>query len=87
MRASDSSGRILNIASTTGFQARAGIEDSRVRRLLPHTNVEFVAAKSYDAMMAGKRSVIPGLFNRMGAFSIRFMPRWVPLQIIEFLHS
>ena len=34
-----------------------------------------VARIGYRAMMRGRRSVVPGLFNRVGAQAYRFLPR------------
>jgi uncharacterized protein len=42
-----------------------------------------VADAGFRATLRGKRVVIPGLLNRLGAFSTRFVPRSLMLRIIE----
>jgi hypothetical protein len=37
--------------------------------------------------MRGKRVVIPGLFNRTGAFGVRFMPRRVLTRIVRSINT
>jgi short-subunit dehydrogenase len=39
------------------------------------TPVEYVAQFGYDAMMRGKCVAIPGAFNVLVAFLVRFVPR------------
>ena len=58
----------------TNFQVRA---NNRKKGILRHvkTPAEFVARAGYRRMMAGKPLVVPGIFNRLGVFTIRFLPR------------
>ncbi|MGC2371627.1 MAG: SDR family oxidoreductase [Candidatus Sulfotelmatobacter sp.] len=65
-------------ATDTGFQKRAGIENSRLFKKIGAMNVETVARDGYRGLMAGKTLVISGTRNRLVAESVRFAPRkWV----------
>ena len=65
-------------ATETGFQKRAGIENSRLFKKIGAMNVETVARDGYRGLMAGKTLVISGTRNRLVAESVRFAPRkWV----------
>jgi hypothetical protein len=58
----------------TGFQKRSDMGDSRLFRdkiMEPKA----VAKAGYDGLMKGKTIVIPGLKNRLLAFSVRLTPR------------
>jgi short-subunit dehydrogenase len=56
----------------TRFQLRAGIR-AKLPRLLA-CSPQFVAREAYDALMAGKRLVVPGLGNK----ALRLMLRMIP---------
>jgi short-subunit dehydrogenase len=58
----------------TGFQARAGIGDGQLPRLLVRS-AEQVAQEGYRAMMRGQRVVVPGWGNRLIRFAIGLAPR------------
>ncbi len=61
--------------TTTGFQARAELADSKlVKGKTLMTSVE-VAAAGVEALIAGKRVVIPGSRNRITAMAPRLIPR------------
>jgi hypothetical protein len=65
-------------ATDTGFQKRAGMENSRLFKKIGAMNVEAVAHDGYRGLMAGKTLVISGIQNWMVAESVRFAPRkWV----------
>ena len=65
-------------ATDTGFQKRAGMEDSRLFKKIGAMNVETVARDGYRGLMAGKTLVISGTRNWLVAESVRFAPRkWV----------
>jgi uncharacterized protein len=62
----------------TGFQKRAGMENSRVAKKIGAMNAETVARDGYRGLMAGKTVVISGMQNWLVAESVRFAPRkWV----------
>jgi short-subunit dehydrogenase len=60
----------------TRFQAQANMEGSRLMQVraavLPASEV---AEQGYRGLLDGEPLVVPGLFNKLGVFSQRFMPR------------
>jgi uncharacterized protein len=65
-------------ATDTGFQKRAGMENSRLFKKLRPMNAEAVARDGYRGLMAGRTVVISGVQNWLVAESVRFAPRkWV----------
>jgi uncharacterized protein len=65
-------------ATDTGFQKRAGMENSRLFKKIGAMNVETVAQDGYRGLMSGKTLVISGTRNWLVAESVRFAPRkWV----------
>jgi short-subunit dehydrogenase len=59
----------------TGFQKRAGTDQSRLSRKLRAMTAETVARDGYAGLMAGKTVVISGTQNWLLAQSVRFAPR------------
>lgn len=61
----------------TGFQARAGFGDGVVMTsgVLPMHSAAAVAAAGYAGFRRGKRVVVPGLVNKLGAAGTRLVPR------------
>src|ERR1700733_12735032 len=65
-------------ATDTGFQKRAGMENSRLFKKIGAMNAEVVARDGYRGLMAGKALVFSGAQNWLLAESVRFAPRkWV----------
>lgn len=65
-------------ATDTGFQKRAGMENSRLFKKIGAMNAEVVARDGYRGLMAGKALVFSGAQNWLVAESVRFAPRkWV----------
>ena len=71
----------------TGFQARAqntgSILGNRTVLMMP---AEKVARIAYKEFMEGKRIILPGLLNKLGAISAPRAPRSWVLPIVKFLH-
>jgi short-subunit dehydrogenase len=67
--------------TATEWQAVAGINGSRLGRMRG-MSAEAVARVAYDGMMAGQRTIIPGLHNKASALAVKFMPRRLLTQII-----
>jgi uncharacterized protein len=67
----------------TEFQARAGLYESQSRSsaFLSHS-AEQIARDAYDAFMAGRRVVVPGLGNKIAAALPRIMPRALVLRAV-----
>lgn len=63
--------------TTSGFQARASMEDSKLVAGKKMPDPATVAADGFKAMMAGKPVYIQGFRNRLLALMIRFSPRAV----------
>lgn len=61
-------------ATATGFQQRAQMESTPLFRL-PLADASRVAKAGIDGMMRGKRVVVPGIGNKLVAFSAKVTPR------------
>jgi hypothetical protein len=71
----------------TGFQERAQMGKSRlfgVARVMPSADV---ARAGYDAMMNGRALIVSGVANKIGAQSMRFVPRRVAAKIAGALNA
>ena len=66
----------------TEFAERAGIKKDMAPGLITRS-AELVAKQGYDGLMAGKRTIIPGLVNRLIILLIRFMPRVLLLAALD----
>jgi short-subunit dehydrogenase len=62
-------------ATESGFQAVAGLEESKLLKSRNFPSSKKVAEYGYRAMMKGKTVAIHGLMNTIRATSIRFIPR------------
>lgn len=68
------------------FQERAGMQGVPLfESMKPHTS-RAVAEKGYRGMEKGKRTVIPGLMNKMGASIAPLMPNGLVMRMVEKLH-
>ena len=74
-------------AFSSGFQATAGIENTRLvkGRSLP-TSAEMARA-ALDAMDRGKVVAVPGMLNKVGSASPRFAPRLVVRRAAKWVQS
>ncbi len=71
----------------SGFQQAAGLgADQPMLKSPGMKSASFVAEAAYDGMVRGKRIVIPGALNKVGAQSIRFAPRRAVTAVIRRLH-
>ncbi|MFN7991036.1 MAG: SDR family oxidoreductase [Candidatus Micrarchaeia archaeon] len=66
----------------SGFQKRARMEGSKIIRGRLGSPAE-VAKAGYDAMMEGRTIVIPGLRNKLLAYSVRLAPRKMVARIVR----
>lgn len=71
-------------ATHTDFARRAGIEDIRLFRM-GTMEARQVAKVGYAGLLKGKTTVVPGLFNQLLTFSIRFTPRRLVTRISKYL--
>lgn len=66
----------------TAFFDRAGIQQAKLFRLLPKLTAEDVAIAGWNAFRRGRRSVVPGLYNRLFAFAAPFIPTSIILPLL-----
>jgi uncharacterized protein len=62
-------------ATDTGFQGRAGVENTKLFKTLRPMDAKTVARDGYRGLMTGKTLVISGFRNWLVAESVRFSPR------------
>jgi hypothetical protein len=70
----------------TEFAARAGIADSMAPGILTQS-AESVAEAGYRGLMRGRRTVVPGLANKLITVLIRFFPRRLLLAMVDSRQS
>lgn len=71
-------------ATSTSFMDRANMKGLRLFRF-GMMDADTVARVGYRGTMAGREIVIPGLANRILAFSVRLAPRRVVTQLVGWL--
>ena len=62
-------------ATDTGFQKRAGMENSRLFKKIGAMKADVVARDGYRGLVAGRRVVFSGTRNWLLVESVRFAPR------------
>ena len=72
--------------TATGFAAAAGMEKALLFRL-GTMDARAVALAGYRGFRWAKAIVIPGLTNRLGAFSVRFAPRFFVRKLVKQLQA
>jgi hypothetical protein len=71
----------------TGFQDTAGLEADQPMLHSPATkSADYVAEVAYKGMIRGRRVVIPGTLNKVGAQAGRIAPRTAMVKVIRRLH-
>ena len=70
-------------ATISGFQETAEMKHSRLMKIMPFVSSEKVARYAFRVLMKNKTVAIPGLFNKMGVFSIRLIPRKMATNMIR----
>ncbi|MBP1643976.1 MAG: short-chain dehydrogenase/reductase family, partial [Acidobacteria bacterium] len=71
----------------TGFQARAGFTEGipLFSGLVPLLSAEQVARIGHDGFRRGRRVVVAGFANRIGAVAVRAIPRAAAAKIVARL--
>lgn len=69
-------------ATPTGFQERAGFGPYTLKGV-PMTRSIDVAEAGYKGLMAGKREIVPGWFNKLSAALLPFAPKHGTLLLIS----
>jgi short-subunit dehydrogenase len=67
----------------TGFQARAGMKQARALSRINPMTAEEVARAGWAGFKSGKRTVVPGMLNKIAAYSTRGAPRGLLLPILR----
>ena len=70
----------------TGFQERAQMSKSRLFQMTSVMSSADAARAGYDAMMAGRALVVPGIANKIGVQAVRFVPRRIAAKIAGALN-
>src|SRR6476646_465286 len=70
----------------TEFAARAGIRDGLAPNILTQS-ADFVAEAGYHGLMAGHRTIVPGLINNLVTVLIRMIPRSWLLRLVDWRQS
>jgi uncharacterized protein len=65
----------------TAFHAASGGGDYSWIANMSTKSAEFVAQAAVRAMLAGKRTVVPGAFNRLSTFGVRFLSRRIASKV------
>lgn len=71
----------------TEFQERAGMEGVRLFRDALTMDAARVARIGVRGMERGRRIVVPGILNRLGAWATRLAPRWVQTKVVKLVNS
>jgi uncharacterized protein len=71
-------------ATHTEFAATANMSESRLFKLGAMSSHD-VARAGYYAFKARQAVVIPGIKNKLGAWSVRFSPRWIVRRLVASL--
>lgn len=69
----------------TAFHATSGGGDYSKIANASMKSAEFVSRAAIHAMLRGKRTVIPGLFNKLSCFGVRFVTRRFASRIATFV--
>ena len=72
--------------TVTEFQKVARVEHVPLTKGPLSMTARSVAEAAYKGMSQGKRLVVPGMHNKVGAASVRFAPRGVILKVVRRLH-
>lgn len=67
----------------TNFFSNANAEKSLLSSVAMPSDI--VAKKGYNALMKGKRTIVTGALNKIGAFSVRFVPRSVAAKLAKYV--
>jgi short-subunit dehydrogenase len=68
--------------TSTGFQERAGFTEATGLLQAKGPSARQVAEAAYAGLMAGKREIVPGLFNKIFVFALPFLPKSLILAML-----
>lgn len=69
--------------TVTEFATRANMRSSLIKSAFTTQNARTVAEIGYKGLMQGKGVVVPGTFNRVGAYAVKFLPRRIAATIVK----
>jgi len=69
------------------FQKAAAMEESKISHVNRMMNTETVAKIGYDGLMANKKTVIPGLRNKILVKSVQLAPRNIVSKVVRNMHE
>lgn len=72
--------------TATGFQDRARLDAPLFNMMTPMGSMP-VAQAGYDGLMAGRRVVVPGLFNKFAVWMSRIVPRGLSMHATAWLQE
>lgn len=70
----------------TGFEINAHMEKSKLFKIFP-MSAEEVAGEGYKGLLEGKPTVIPGFWNKISYFLVRFVPIGLLATITRFVNE
>ncbi|RCK72237.1 MAG: 3-oxoacyl-[acyl-carrier protein] reductase [Ignavibacteriae bacterium] len=73
--------------TTTEFQERAGMKQTKIMRLMKFLPADYVANYGFKALMKSKRLAIPGWLNKISVSMVKFLPQNFIVKIIKYLKS
>ncbi|MFC2104331.1 SDR family NAD(P)-dependent oxidoreductase [Bacteroidota bacterium] len=73
-------------ATNTNFHIEAEMSDLRMFNILPMTP-EKVAKIAYPGILKGKRKIIPGIYNKILAFTPIISPIWLTNRITDWMYQ
>jgi short-subunit dehydrogenase len=73
--------------TSTGFQERAQMQESRLLSALRVAPAAEVARAGFAGMMAGQAIVVPGLVNKVGVQAVRVTPRAIVRRLIRSMND
>lgn len=71
----------------TGFQAVAGMAESRIIEKMKPMSAAHVAAVGYRDLMRARHLSVPGFVNWIGAIGVRFLPRRTAVEIVRKIQA
>lgn len=73
--------------TNTNFQERANMANTQLFHKMAVMDSKTVAAMGYRGLMKGKRVVIPGIVNKIGVWSTRFVSHGMLMRVVKFMHK
>lgn len=71
----------------TAFGERSGMNATRIERLVKPMEAKIVARAAVRGLLAGRRTVLPGILAKVLAFAGELPPRWIALEVNRVLFS